>query len=231
MASVEAKGNQTVREARQARVLAVARQHRWEERHSRHVTALALSPVRPVGAGARAGRGRTGTAQYTGYLHDIGYEISAKGHHKRYRIIMAADWPGFADWKSGDGSGGAVPPQALPRNGDRELWLDSSGGVGCACWQDLLRVADGMDRTHLSMVRQVRAKVCDDRLQLTLVAGIGGGTGLYYALEKSDLLAETLGLQVKAVWSRRLGTSRSGVPALTRRRAAGTASDLRERGV
>ncbi|NLT43185.1 MAG: HD domain-containing protein [Anaerolineae bacterium] len=201
MASVEAKGNQTVREARQARVLAVARQHRWEERHSRHVTALALSlfdqlaPVHGLAEDARA------LLQYTGYLHDIGYEISAKGHHKHsYRIIMAADWPGFADWEVQVMAAAArYHRKRLPRNGDRELAeLDSERRGWVRLLAGILRVADGMDRTHLSMVRRVRAKVCDDRLQLTLVAGIGAELELYYALEKSDLLAETLGLRVKA---------------------------------
>lgn len=189
------------REQRLRSVLSFARQAHWEERHSRHVTALALSLFDQLGGlHGLDGRARE-LLQWAGYLHDVGYLVSPKGHHKHsYRLISSAYWPHFEQWEvQAMAAIARYHRKRRPRDGDQELAGLSRGQKRMVrLLAAILRVADGMDRTHLSMVRRVRARVENGALMLGLVSVPGAELELHYALEKSDLLAAELGVRVKA---------------------------------
>lgn len=182
-------------------VMSLAQEGEWEEGHSLHVTTLALSlfdqlcPMHGLGPKERE------LLHYGGLLHDIGYRVSVKKHHKHaYDIITGSLWPGFSDWEVQVMAAVArYHRKRMPKNKDRELAdLNAGRKYLTRVLAGILRVADGMDRTHLSMVRQVRAMVENDRLVLVMEAGAGAELELHYALKKSDLLAATLQISIRA---------------------------------
>ncbi len=194
-------GSPTSREQRLSSVLSFVREAHWEERHSRHVTALALSLFDQLSALHGLDEQARELLQCAGYLHDVGYLVSAKGHHKHsHRLISAAYWPHFEEWEvQAMAAIARYHRKRQPQDGDPELaGLSRSRKRLVRVLAGILRVADGMDRTHLTMVRRVRAQVDGTALRLGLVAEPGAELELHYALKKSDLLAAELGVRVKA---------------------------------
>jgi len=181
-------------------VMALVRQYQWDEAHSRHVTALALSlfdqlrPLHGLGDDARE------LLFHAGYMHDVGYVISAKSHHRHsYDIISGASLPGFSPWEVRVMAAIArYHRKRLPRPGDPEMaGLSREQKHLVRMLAAILRVADGSDRTHLSLVRRLRVTVDDDGVTVGLVAPPTAEMELYFAQEKADLLAVELGKKVR----------------------------------
>lgn len=68
----------------------------WEERHARHVADLALSLFDACGSLHGLGKAERELLEYAALLHDIGYHISRRIHHKHaLYLILNADLRGF----------------------------------------------------------------------------------------------------------------------------------------
>jgi exopolyphosphatase/guanosine-5'-triphosphate,3'-diphosphate pyrophosphatase len=62
----------------------------------------------------------------------------------------------------------------------------------------LLRIADGLDRTHRALVRAVQVGRWEDRvLRLNVRASLETASELFWAARKSDLFEETFGRSVE----------------------------------
>jgi exopolyphosphatase/guanosine-5'-triphosphate,3'-diphosphate pyrophosphatase len=60
----------------------------------------------------------------------------------------------------------------------------------------ILRVADGLDRSHMDLVTDVRCEVSADGLLIRCVADGPAGAEIWAARQKADLLEEALGRPV-----------------------------------
>lgn len=165
-----------------------ARKCRYHEAHSEHVTMLALeifdqlaeqlpavakqlsksAPAHPLvldHATAMDEEGR-GVLEAAGVLHDIGYLVNHSGHHKHsYYIIANGELDGFTPrerelianiaryHRRGHPKTGHAAYKALD-NHDRKMVRRLAG---------VLRVADGLDRTHTQVVDRVAVTIeaCD----------------------------------------------------------------------
>lgn len=161
-----------------------ARKCRYHEAHSEHVTTLALeifdqlaeqlpavakqlsksAPAHPLvldHATAMDEEGR-GVLEAAGVLHDIGYLVNHSGHHKHsYYIIANGELDGFTPrerelianvaryHRRGHPKTGHQAYKALD-NHDRKIVRRLAG---------ILRVADGLDRTHTQVVDRVAVSV------------------------------------------------------------------------
>ncbi|MDX1530521.1 MAG: Ppx/GppA phosphatase family protein [Rhodothermales bacterium] len=143
----------------------------WDEGHVRQVTRLALrlfDATRPL-----HGRGEWAREllEYASVLRDVGYAISRRSHHKHsYYVISHADLKGF------------TPEEiALVANVARyhRAGLPSGRHAAYARLSEehqrlvnelaaLLRLANGLDRSHFQNVIHLDPDLADDRLTLRL---------------------------------------------------------------
>lgn len=136
-------------------------------------------------------------------LHDIGYAVEKKSHHKHtMNIIINEGIDGFSREDAAIIANiaryhrGSLPDinkheifAQLPQQ-DREL-VTKLGAI--------LRLADGLDKPHKNLILRMQAKETEDTLELGLKT-IGFKPNLKMAEEKKDLLEFTLQKQVKFVF-------------------------------
>ena len=196
---------------RRRSVRALCERCNWHATHSQQVAALALSifdqtqPLHRLDAHARE------LLEYACWLHDIGYAISAKRHHKHGRdLVLSAGLSSFAQ----------VEVQMLaamvryhrkrqPQPDDAELQgLNVAQRGRIAILAGILRVADGLDRTQSSIVQCVVISIGQQTIDLRLHTQGPAAAEIHFALEKSDLLADTLnrGLHIEKAEGRMQNT-------------------------
>jgi exopolyphosphatase/guanosine-5'-triphosphate,3'-diphosphate pyrophosphatase len=135
-----------------------------------------------------------------GLLHDIGYAEGYWGHHKTaYKLIMKADLPGLTEREKRIVANvaryhrGATPH--LSHKGfvaldpeDREI-VTRLGAI--------LRLADGLDRSHTDAVRHVEVSREGDRLVIVVDCPLGCDAEASAAEKKGRFLGEVFGVRVE----------------------------------
>jgi exopolyphosphatase/guanosine-5'-triphosphate,3'-diphosphate pyrophosphatase len=133
-------------------------------------------------------------------LHDIGYVEGYWGHHKAaYRLISKADLPGLSKREIEIVANvaryhrGAKPKldhagYAKLEPDDREI-VRVLGGI--------LRLADGLDRSHMDAVRDVSAVLDGDRLVVLVDCPLGCSAEVWAGEKKGRFLGKVLGLEVQ----------------------------------
>jgi exopolyphosphatase/guanosine-5'-triphosphate,3'-diphosphate pyrophosphatase len=162
-----------VPDPRRRSVLDLARRCDWHKTHSEHVTMLALRlfdelrPLHALGAMERE------LIEYGALLHDIGWHISGKGHHKHSMYLIAnGDLKDFSDEEMNAIANIAryhrkaapdcrhAPYAALPST------MRCVVDVGAA----LLRLADGLDRSHAGVIRNLQCRLDGKKIRCRLDA-------------------------------------------------------------
>ena len=177
------------RDPRRRSVHEMAYRFQWEERHAQHVAATAtflFDVCRPIYDGPA---GDAELLEYAALLHDVGYLLSHATHerHSRY-LIKNADLQGFrreevalmslvARYHRGD------PPEPSHEH-YRALSADQQRRIRQLA--SLVRIAEGLDRSHFQNVVALRARLTDEALtihvatkgdpQLEVWSGIDQGT-------------------------------------------------------
>lgn len=139
-------------------------------------------------------------------LHDIGYIKSAKGHHKHaLSIILATPALPFKERERLIiGNIARYHRKALPKEThakytvlpeDVRHVVDVLAGI--------LRVADGLDRSHLSVVNDLDVSVRDDEIHIFLNVRYPAEDETAKALEKGTLLEHALGKRLAIDWELR----------------------------
>ncbi len=152
-----------------------ARRCRYEEAHAEHVTQLALAifdQLVELLAPAGFDDDSRQILEAAGVLHDIGYLVNYKSHHRHslYLIAHSGELDGWTPrevelianvaryHRRSEPKGAHERYHALSKS-DREI-VRGLGGV--------LRIADGLDRTHTQRVRDVRIGVADGAIEFAL---------------------------------------------------------------
>ena len=204
-----------------------ARKCRYHEAHSEHVTTLALeifdqlvellpdvaadlagrSPTHPLALDPATGmdeEGR-GVLEAAGVLHDIGYLVNHSGHHKHsYYIIANGELDGFTPrerelianvaryHRRGHPKTRHQAYKALD-NHDRKIVRRLAG---------VLRVADGLDRTHTQVVDRVSLDLQSrdgadhaNTAVFTVESASDVSTDIWGSQRKSELFASAFGLR------------------------------------
>jgi len=187
---------------RMERLRAFARKCRSNERHAEQVATIAgaifdgLRDPYELPAGAKDLL--TGAA----LLHDVGVLIGHAGHQKHaYHLIMHGELPGFSA-REVELMANAVryhrrgsPKKAHPNfarltRDERRLVRVLAG---------ILRVANGLDRTHTRRVAGVRVRVADGHVRLFIVAQGDARVELWDTRRRTTLLERALGTDVEVV--------------------------------
>ncbi len=129
-------------------------------------------------------------------MHDIGQKESFSGHHKiAQRFIL--DSTLFEEFPKQDkqiiSCVARYHRKGMPKS-DHPIYcdLDESSQSIVRRLAGLLRVADGLDRTHDSSVQDIQFTEDDEKIQLFIYFNNNNPTNIHGALRKYDLLESEL---------------------------------------
>jgi exopolyphosphatase / guanosine-5'-triphosphate,3'-diphosphate pyrophosphatase len=192
-------------EGRRRSIQQFAERTHYEAPHAEHVRHLSLMLFDMLYVRLGLTKGDRQTLADAALLHDIGYHISYRDHHKHsYHLIMHADLLGVTPGEQAVMANvaryhrGPVPKLKHTPFAD----LPKAQQETVRKLAALLRVADGLDRGHVGAVHSVRSRMTERGLRLTPVRQRKAGTlrlELWGASRKSDLLAAVLGVPVLVI--------------------------------
>ncbi len=152
---------------RERSILNVARRYEYERKHSHHTAFLAGRLFDETAHLHKLGPVERELLQYGALLHDIGYHIAHNSHHKHAMyLIRHAELPGFHTWEIAIIANLARYHRGSePKRKHTEFTsLDPAHREAVRKLAAILRVADGLDRRHQGIVRDIQVKGRSGRL-------------------------------------------------------------------
>lgn len=192
-------------EARRRSVQAFAERCHYEAPHSQQVQKIVLQLFDALGARLGCDPGERQTLSDAALLHDVGYHINYQGHHKHsFHLIQHADLLGMSpDEQMVIAHVARYHRGREPRRKHEEFSaLDRNSRDRVRRLAALLRVADGLDRGHVSAVERVKVRWVERAIRITPVAKRATTPlrlELWGASRKSGLLADVAGVPVEIV--------------------------------
>jgi exopolyphosphatase/guanosine-5'-triphosphate,3'-diphosphate pyrophosphatase len=180
-----------------------ARKAHSNERHCEQVANLALQIFDGVKNRFDLAESDRDLLHAAAILHDIGYLISHAKHHKHaYHLIMHGDLPGFAPHEV-ELIANLVRyhRRAFPRRRHENLaYLDRTDRRLIARLSGILRIADGLDRTHSQSVTRIKIRALQGRLRMSVEAKAFPEIEVTDAARKSDLFQKAFDTDVELAW-------------------------------
>jgi exopolyphosphatase/guanosine-5'-triphosphate,3'-diphosphate pyrophosphatase len=182
-----------VPDPRRRSVLDLARRCAWHQSHSEHVARLCvdlfdqLQPLHKLHAEDRE------LIEYGALLHDIGWHISRQRHHKHSMyLILNGELKNFTDEEiSIIANIARYHRKAAPKASHRQFAkLDNRARRVVRVGAALLRVADGLDRSHGSVVSSVKSEVGGKKVEVTVKARGDAELEIWGARSKMDMFRD-----------------------------------------
>ncbi|MFB6249489.1 MAG: HD domain-containing protein [Salinibacter sp.] len=188
------------RDPRRRSVHEHAYRYQWEERHAQHVAATAtflFDICRPLYDGpARDAE----LLEYAALLHDVGYLVSHDTHakHSRY-LIKNADLQGFQPEEIAIMSLVARYHRGAPPTPSHPHYCERPGGEQRRIRQlaALVRIAEGLDRSHFQNVTALRAQLTDEALTLSLATEADPQLEVWSGTEEGAMFEEEFGRELR----------------------------------
>jgi len=142
------------------------------------------------------------TLQFGSLLHDIGWIEGQRKHHKTaLRMIQGAEQLGLdARHRELVAAVARYHRKALPADNHAHFAaLDPADKRKVCILAGILRIADGLDRTHCDVVEKIDCELRDDELTLYCQTHQPADAELAAAMKKGDLLAGVLQREVSLV--------------------------------
>jgi exopolyphosphatase/guanosine-5'-triphosphate,3'-diphosphate pyrophosphatase len=174
---------------RRREILDLARKYDWHQKHSEQVTRLCLALFDELKSIHGLGTEEREIIEYASLLHDIGWHISKKSHHKhslylithgglkeftREEVLMIGDIARYH--RKG------APKKKHATYAELSSRFRRVVDVGAA----LLRLADGLDRSHASVITGLHCRVDDKKVRCTLQARTDAELEIWGATRKKD---------------------------------------------
>ncbi|HPO93091.1 MAG TPA: CHAD domain-containing protein [Phycisphaerales bacterium] len=205
-----AVGERWTPEAIMRSVRRFARACSYERAHSEHVARLALSlfdqsrRAEPPDSGAFSDRERL-LLEAAAVLHDIGYIINYAQHHKHsFHLIVHADLPGLTTREVQIIANIARYHRAacpkVSHAGYAALSRDDRRIVDRL--SALMRIADGLDRSHTQQVRGVSMDRTARGVHIRVASDTEPTVDIWGAQRKSDLFTRCFGHEARFEWVR-----------------------------
>lgn len=160
-----------VPDPRRRSVIDLARRCDWHKTHSEQVTRLCLMLFDDLRSLHGLGAIDRELIEYAALLHDIGWHIAGKGHHKHSMYLIAnGDLRSFAPEEVQIIANIARYHRKRPPTRDHDDYSALSSrarrvvDVGAA----LLRIADGLDRSHASVVKLLQCRRDEKKVRVIL---------------------------------------------------------------
>jgi exopolyphosphatase/guanosine-5'-triphosphate,3'-diphosphate pyrophosphatase len=180
-----------------------ARKAHSNEPHCAHVADLALQIFDGVKARFDLPAASRELLQAAAILHDIGYLIShSKNHKHAYHLIMHGELPGFTPHEV-ELIANIVRyhRRAFPRKRHENLaYLTGSDRRLIGKLSGILRIADGLDRTHSQTVTGLKVRALRGRLRISLEAKSLPEIEIADAARKADLFRNAFNSDIELAW-------------------------------
>lgn len=162
----------------------------WHEDHSRHVTSTALKIFDALRDELNLSDNDRELLEYASLMHDIGYYISHRKHHKHaLYLIRYADLRGFREEEIEVMANVArYHRRSTPKKRHKRYRkLDKPLRKKVKKLSAILRVADGMDRSHYQNVQNVDIEIGEDKINIMLTTESDPQLEIWGAMRKSKL--------------------------------------------
>ena len=192
--------DEDIADPRRRSIYVLARRLSALDLHATHTTRLSLKLFDDLAPLHRLDAKDREILEYASLLHDSGYWISAEKHHKHaYYLIMNGRLEGFDDAErrmialvARYHRGSAPSPKHL---GYADLGKEDRRRVKML--SAILRIADGLDRSHAALVDEIHVLPEGEALTLELSANGDVDLELYTAGRRADIFREVFGRDVK----------------------------------
>lgn len=187
---------------RERSVFELLRKCRWHEAHSRHTAALALMLFDALQQELNLTQEDRELLNYAAFLHDIGYYISHTSHHKHaLYLIRNSELKGFKEEEIEIMAHvSRYHRKSLPKKTHLEYQrLAPPVKKRIRKLAAILRVADGLDRSHYQNVERLKVRLSEKELIVEIFAADEANLELWGAKRKSDLLQAVTGRKVNIV--------------------------------
>ena len=185
-----------VPDPRRRSVLDLARRCDWHQSHSEQVARLCMELFDATRSLHHLNTEQRELIEYGALLHDIGWHIAREKHHKHSQyLILNGDLKNFTREEVRIiASIARYHRKSKPKASHKQLTRLSAEGrkvvrVGTA----LLRIADGLDRSHSGVVTGLSCRITGKRVEVTLKAKGDTELELWGARSKRGLFADVFG--------------------------------------
>ncbi|HCT51665.1 MAG TPA: Ppx/GppA family phosphatase, partial [Balneola sp.] len=171
----------------------------WHEAHSTHVANLALKIFDALKNDLILEDPDKELLEYASYLHDIGYYISHSKHHKHaLYIIRNSTLKGFREEEIEVIANVArYHRRSTPKKRHGEYWkLAPSVRRRIKNLSGILRVADGLDRSHYQNVQQLDIETTEKEIIFKIKVQADPQLEIWGAQRKAHLLREVTGKKI-----------------------------------
>ncbi|MDE7170072.1 MAG: HD domain-containing protein, partial [Mucispirillum sp.] len=135
-------------------------------------------------------------------LHDTGQHIAYAKHHKHsYYLIMNTELPGFSDEeKTVIANIARYHRRSMPKKTHENLQnISADARVKIEKLSAIMRAADALDRTHGSIVKDIKVTVHDKTAELEIIADGDTSMEINGLNKKKDLLEKILDREVTVI--------------------------------
>lgn len=184
---------------RKRSVMELVYKYRWHKNHSTHVAKMALQLFDFFRDDLELNNTDGELLEYAALMHDIGYHISHRKHHKHaLYLIRNADLRGFAEEEIEIMAHTARYHRRSKPNVRHEYFakLDNRTQERIRKLAGILRVADGLDRSHYQNVRKLTISRNEHEIWLELESEDEPQLEIWGASRKKSLLEELTGKEV-----------------------------------
>lgn len=185
-----------VPDPRRRSIIDLGRRCDWHRTHADHVTQLTLQFFDQTRSLHGLSSLERELLEYAAMLHDIGWHISGKSHHKHSMyLILNGDLKNFSPEElSVIACIARYHRKSLPKESHPHYaTLSRRAKRVVEVCASLLRIADSLDRSHCSVVQGVRFKSGEKKHTLLINARADAQLELWAARRKRDLFEETFG--------------------------------------
>src|SRR3989449_1119833 len=194
------QAEQEIPNVRRRNVMYLARRCQYEAVHAHHVAKLSLQLFDQTAAIHKMGAREREWLEYAAILHDIGYLINSRQHHKHsYYLIKNSDLAGFtADEIELIANVARYHRRAIPEDDHKTLKdLDPTLREPLSVLGGILRLGDALDRTHFGVIHSLCCSVSPAYLDIALSTTDDAALELWAARDRKDLLAQGLNRTIR----------------------------------
>ena len=187
---------------RRRSVFELLRKCNWHEQHSTQVTTLALKLFDALQDSLKLSAEDRELLEYASLMHDIGYHISHSKHHKHaLYLILNADLKGFREQEIAImGHVARYHRRSTPKKRHEEFAaLPKEIRKRIMRLSGLLRVADGLDRSHYQNVKDLSVELNSKTCTIIIQTIDEPSLEIWGAMRKSYLLSQALKRKVEVV--------------------------------
>ncbi|HOX37825.1 MAG TPA: HD domain-containing protein [Candidatus Brocadiia bacterium] len=178
------------------------RKYDWEPEHALHVRDLALQLFDELEELHELKPPERWLLELSAMLHDVGLSVERSGHHKEsFKIIMSEPLPGLDNrQRMIIALVARYHRKGLPKSKHKAFGdLPSKDRARVKKLAAILRIADGLDRSHWQAISSVKFKKDSNELELEIKGVRLSEIDIQGAMRKSDLIEAVFGRKLKII--------------------------------